>query len=102
MNPDGLIDVGKDNPILQRIFPAGGGHFGELVSIGLYVIGLLMALVAITAVVVLAINIVRWSKAGDNPSARSEAQRNMLICGICLAIIGGFGTVYAIFVMLML
>lgn len=96
------MKVQLNQELLQKIFPGNnGGHFGELVNIAIYVIGMIMAITAITAIIALAINIVKWARSADNPGARQEAQRNMLICGIGLAVLGGFGTVYAIIMMFM-
>lgn len=105
MNPSAIptsptINLEGDNTVLQNIF--GSQHFGDFLSILVFIIGIIMAIVAITAIVALAINITRFAQAGSNPHKRAEAQHNMLICGICLGIVGGFGTIYAIIMMFVL
>lgn len=83
--------------IIEKVFT--GTHFGDFISIVMTIAGLLLSVAAISAIVALIINITKWARSADNPGARLEAQHNMLTCGICLAVLGGFGTVYSLLIM---
>ena len=48
----------------------------------------------VVSIVALIINITKLALSGGNPSARSEAIRNILIAGGCLAVLGGLGIIF--------
>ena len=48
----------------------------------------------------LIINITKLATSSGNPQGRSIALRNILISGVCLAVLGSLGLVYAVFVSL--
>ena len=54
----------------------------------------------VTCFIVMAINITKLAKSGDNPVARSEAMKGILVTGICIAILGSIGLIYMILVVL--
>lgn len=74
----------------------GSTGFTEFLKDYNLIIDVILALLTIIAIVAVAINAARLSAAGDNPSKRSLAQRGMLISGICLALMGGIDTIFAI------
>ena len=48
----------------------------------------------------LIINITKLATSAGNPQGRSIALRNILISGVCLAVLGSLGLIYAVFVSL--
>lgn len=80
--------------IIQNILQGAG--FSSAIDIVLFIINILGALAAITGIVLLAVNIVQWSGSADNPVRREMAKHNIMCCLICLAVLGGLGTIYAL------
>ena len=56
----------------------------------------ILGIVTITVLIMLFINITRISAAMDNDMRRREAINGTLVCLVCLALIGGIDTVYAV------
>lgn len=73
-------------------------HLTNLLKVGSWALRLVYALVTLAALAALIINITKLACSGGNPMERSRALHNIGISGICLAVLGGLGTVYAIFV----
>ena len=84
------------NDILGRVF--GSGHMSGLISILSTLLNFFLGFAAITAILAL---IIKWGRAGDNPDKREEAKRNIAICGVCLILLGGFSSLYALVLLLM-
>ena len=87
------------NDILGRVF--GSGHMSGLISILSTLLNFFLGFAAITAILALIINVTKWGRAGDNPDGREEAKRNIAICGVCLILLGGFSSLYALVLLLM-
>lgn len=73
-------------------------HLANLLKVGSWALRLIYALVTLGALVALIINITKLACSSGNPAERSRALHNIWVSGICLAILGGLGTVYAIFI----
>lgn len=73
---------------------ASGGHLATLLGSGAWFIQLVYAIMMIVSVLALIINITRLAMSSGNPSARSDAIRNILVAGGCLAVLGGLGIVF--------
>ena len=70
------------------------GHLATLLDSGAWFIQLLYGLMMVVSIVALIINITKLGMSGGNPTARSEAIRNILIAGGCLAVLGGLGIIF--------
>lgn len=73
-------------------------HLANLLKAGSWALRLIYALVTLSALVALIINITKLACSAGNPVERSRALHNIGISGVCLAVLGGLGTVYAIFI----
>lgn len=80
--------------IIARIL--GGDGFSGFVSIALLFFKLLYAVTIITVIVLFCINIANLARSGGNPMKRDTAKRGIYICGGCIAVLGGFGAIYAL------
>lgn len=72
----------------------GGDHVNNLFGTATWVVQMLYTLVMIGATVALIINIAKLAMSAGNPAARSEALRNIMIAGGCLAVLGGIGLIF--------
>ena len=70
------------------------GHLATLLDSGAWFIQLKYGLMMVVSIVALIINITKLALSGGNPMARSEAIRNILIAGGCLAVLGGLGIIF--------
>ena len=70
------------------------GHLATLLDSGAWFIQLMYGLMMVVSIVALIINITKLGMSGGNPKARSEAIRNILIAGGCLAVLGGLGIIF--------
>ena len=75
-------------------------HAKTLLGWGGKALQILYALVTLAAMAALIINITKLATSSGNPQGRSIALRNILISGVCLAVLGSLGLVYAVFVSL--
>lgn len=57
---------------------------------------LVLGIVTILVIVLLFINITKLSASADSDFKRREAINGIMVCLVCLAIVGGIDTVYAI------
>lgn len=73
---------------------ASGGHLATLLDTGAWFIQLMYAIIMIVSLIALIVNITRLGMSGGNPMARSQAIRNILIAGGCLAVLGGLGIIF--------
>lgn len=88
----------------KKVSP-NGGLFEKLVKspafkefVGTYntALTLVLGVVTILVIVLLFINITKLSASADSDFKRREAINGIMVCLICLAIVGGIDTVYAI------
>lgn len=75
-------------------------HAKTLLGWGGKALQILYALVTLAAMAALIINITKLATSSGNPQGRSIALRNILISGVCLAVLGSLGLIYAVFVSL--
>lgn len=61
-------------------------------------ITLVLGIITVLIIVLLFINITKLSASADNDYRRREATSGIMVCLVCLAIIGSLDTVYAILV----
>lgn len=73
---------------------ASDGHLATLLNSGAWFIQLIYGIMLVVSLVALIINITKLGMSGGNPMARSEAIRNILIAGGCLAVLGGLGIIF--------
>lgn len=78
----------------------GGPHMQNLLRYGGRAIQVIYSLVTLAAMAGFIINVAKLATSSGNPAGRSQALRNILISGICLAVLGGLGIIYAVFVSL--
>lgn len=98
LNPWGLT---TDSEIVDKLF---NNNQGLLKFIDTYKVGftLFFAVATIVVIIMLIFNVVRLANAGDNPSTKQLAYHGILVCAICLIILGGFDTVFAILLSIIL
>lgn len=78
----------------------GGSHMTNLMGLGSKALQAIYVLVTLTSMIALIVNITKLAMSSGNPMGRGQALRNILISGICLAVLGSMGLVYAVFVSL--
>ena len=78
----------------------GSSHMTKLLKAGGWGLQLFYSIVTLAAFIALIVNITKLGSSGGNPQARSNALRNILISGVCLAVLGSLGVVYAVYVSL--
>lgn len=61
-------------------------------------ISLILGIVTIAIIILLFINITKLSASADSDYRRREAINGILVCLVCLGLMGGIDTVYAILV----
>ena len=81
--------------LLDLIFQSNS-HLSNLFGHATWFVQLLFSIILIVSIVALIINITKLAMSGVNPQARSEAIRNILIAGCCLAALGGLGLIFAL------
>ena len=80
--------------ILERIFASEAfTSFIDTYNIALTVV---LAIVTFIVLVLLFFNISKLGGAADNDYTRREAINGIMVCLVCLGIVGGIDTVYAI------
>lgn len=89
--------VGIRNDIISKLFETDS-HLSTLFGSATWLIQLLYSIVMVASVVALIVNITKLAMSGGNPQARSEAIRNIMIAGGCLAVLGGIGLVFMLFI----
>lgn len=82
--------------ILQRLMSSAG--FTEFMRTYNLTISLILGIVTIVIITMLFINISKLSASVDNDFRRREAISGIFVCLVCLAIVGGIDTVYAILI----
>ena len=87
-----MIQINKD--IINNMM--GSTEFANFLSTYNLVITMLLAIVTITILLLLFLNIAKLSAATDNEANRRLARSGIFTCLICLAIAGSIDTVYAI------
>lgn len=90
--------ITPDGQITDAIM--NGEHAKTLFGWGAKALQALYALVTLVAMAALIINITKLATSAGNPQGRSIALRNILISGVCLAVLGSLGLIYAVFVSL--
>lgn len=80
--------------IINRILTGAG--FSGFTGIVTLLFSVLYAVAIITVIIILCLNITKLSRSGDNPDKRDEAKMGIYICLGCLAVLGGFGVIYAL------
>lgn len=83
--------------IISNAFSANS-HLNNLIGTATWFIQLLYSIIMVVSVVALIINITKLAMSAGNPQARSEAIRNILIAGGCLAVLGGLGLIFLLVV----
>ena len=84
------------NTAVQSRIMASDGHLATLLDSGAWLIQLVYGLMMVVSIVALITNITKLALSGGNPSARSEAIRNILIAGGCLAVLGGLSIIFVL------
>lgn len=79
--------------MLKNIFDAGS-HLATLLGSATWFIKLMYSIFIIVSIIALIVNISKLAMSGGNPIVRKEAIHNILIAGICLAVLGGLGLVF--------
>lgn len=95
---DDITYVDVDDTVFSRLINSTG--FTNFVSQYNIVISAALTFVTITVITLFFMNVVRYSHASDNDQTRRMAMNGILVCLVCLAIIGGIDTFYAIVVSL--
>jgi len=85
--------ISPDMELIQRIL--GSSSFVNFLSTYNLVITIALAIITITLIVLLFINIAKLSAAADNEYGRRIARSGILTCLICLGLVGSVDTIYA-------
>jgi len=82
--------------LLSRMIQSSG--FADFIST--YNTGVTAALSIFTLIAIgmFALNVVKFVKSANNPMQRSSASEGMIVCGICIVILGGIDIFYSILV----
>lgn len=93
----GIVRI--DGDLVSRML---GNGFNSVSDIVTFIISLLLIIGAITTIIALAMNLVKLVRYKDNPRERVPTERNIGACLVCLVALGGFGTIQAIVLSLIL
>lgn len=86
--------VSPNADILKRLMESN--YFAEFLRSYNLSITLCLGIITILVIVLLFINITKLSASADSDFRRREAINGIMVCLICLGIVGGIDTVYAI------
>lgn len=86
--------VQLNNDLIQRILTSSS--FVNFMSTYNLVITVILAIITISIMALLFVNIAKLSASSDNEYGRRLARSGILTCLICFAFIGSIDTVYAI------
>ncbi len=88
--------MAPNSVILEKLF--GGAHISGVlgsVSLGLKA---LYVLCFAASLVTFFVSLTRLSMSAGNPAARSRALHDILVSGICFAVLGGLGLIFAVLI----
>lgn len=88
------MQISPRQDILKNIFSSES--FKNLLEIVQSLLQLVYAIMTLTAMVILIVNITKLALSGGVSQRRSEALHGIMVSGICLTILGGIGTVFVL------
>lgn len=88
--------VGPKADLLKRL--VDNEAFKNFMTTYNLTISLILGIVTIAIIILLFINITKLSASADSDYRRREAINGILVCLVCLGLMGGIDTVYAILV----
>lgn len=89
-----LTSVSPNAEILKRLMEST--DFANFLNTYNLTITLVLGIITIVVIVLLFINITKLSASADSDYKRREAINGIMVCLVCLGIVGGIDTVYAI------